>query len=209
MTDKNGDDKRWYVSLWKHPLMLLLIGSVLSYVLIPWISDKAAHKRLLQEQRVNRACDVLKQGLVDDEQLNSIQTAFEIFSKQADSDPKSYKAAQEQLKSDFNKLYFDFDRHAWWWDHDLPVQARLLELPNGSDTSIQKLHDAYKSNLLASVQQVDVLRAQFFAKDYNPRDPRNSETLSKTRSKLNDLATARGGLTSQLADMFMPSGHTW
>jgi hypothetical protein len=87
--------------------MLLLIGSVLSYLLIPWISEKSSHRRLLQERRVDKACDVLKQGLTDDEQLNSIMTAFEIFNKEAESDPKTYKIAQAELKHSFtSKLYW-------------------------------------------------------------------------------------------------------
>ena len=100
----NSQDDNWYFSVWKHPLTILLIGGVLSYLLVPWIREKSSHKRLLQEQRVDRACDVLKQGLIDDQQLNSIQTAFEIFNKEAESDPKSYKTAQAELKRSFNKM---------------------------------------------------------------------------------------------------------
>ena len=205
---QSSPDEKWYLSVWKHPLMLLLLGSALSYRLIPWISEKSSHRQLLQEQRINRACDVLKQGLIDDEQLNSIQTAFEIFNKEAESDPKGYKTAKAELKSSFSKLYFEFDKHGWWWDHDLPVQSKLLELPPGSDKTIEQLHDKYKTNLLDSVQQVDVLRAHFFAKDYKPGDPHNNEVLLATRKALGDLATARGVFTSQLADMFMPPGRT-
>jgi hypothetical protein len=207
-TVQDAKDERWYVSIWKHPLMLLLMGSILSYLLIPWISEKSSHKQLLQQERVNKAIDVLKQGLIDDEQLNSIQTAFEIFDKEAESDPESYRNAQEELKKSFTSLYFEFDEHGWWWDHDLPVQSKLLELPQGSAKKIEQLRDAYKQNLMASVQQVDVLRKRFFAKDYAPQDSHNAEVLSDTRKALNDLATARGALTSQLADMFMPPGRT-
>ena len=205
----NGQDDNWYFSVWKHPLTILLIGGVLSYLLVPWISEKSSHKRLLQEQRVDRACDVLKQGLIDDQQLNSIQTAFEIFNKEAESDPKSYKTAQAELKSSFNKMYFEFNQHGWWWGHDLPVQSRLLELPPGSDQTIGKVKDTYKKNLMDSVKQVDVLRAQFLATNYKPRDRHNTEVLHATRKALDDLATSRGALVTQLADMFMPSGHTW
>jgi hypothetical protein len=201
---QSGQDGKWFISALKHPLVLLLIGSVLSYLLIPWISEKSSHKRLLQEKRVDRACDVLQQGLIDDLKLNSIQTAFEMFNKEAESDPKSYKTAQAELKNSFNKLYFEFDQHAWWWDHDLPVQSKLLELPSGSKEKIEQLHDVYKKNLLDSVEQLDVLRAHFLAKDYKPREPHNTEVLLATRRALNDLATNRGAITFQLAFMFMP-----
>ena len=189
-------------------MTVLLAGAVLSYLLVPWISEKSAHKRLLQEQRVNKACDILKQGLIDDEQLNSIQTAFKIFNKEAASDPKSYKTAQAELKRSFAKLYFEFDQHGWWWDNDLAVQSTLLELPSGSKITIEELHDAYKSNLLEATRQLDLLRAQFFAQDYKPADPHNAEVIAATNKTMTDLATARGAITSQLANLFMPPGRT-
>jgi hypothetical protein len=203
---QSGQNGKWYFSVWKHPLILLLIGSALSYLLIPWISEKSSHKRLLQEQRINKACDVLAQGLIDDERLNSIVTHFEIFNKEAESDPKTYRTAQAELKRSFRELYSEFDQHAWWWDHDLPVQSGLLGLAPGSRQRIEELHMAYKKNLMDSGTQVDVLRAQFLSKDYAPRDQHNVEILLATRRALGDLATARGAITSQLAGMFMPSG---
>jgi hypothetical protein len=205
---QSDQDSKWYFSVWKHPLTVLLVGAILSYLLVPWISEKSAHKRLLQEQRVNKACDILKQGLIDDEQLNSIQTAFKIFNKEAVSDPKSYKTAQAELKSSFAKLYFEFDQHGWWWDNDLAVQSKLLELPSGSKSAIEELHYAYKNNLLEAARQLDLLRAQFFAKDYKPGDPHNAEVIAATNKAMTDLATARGAITSQLAYMFMPPGRT-
>ena len=61
--------------------MLLLIGSTLSCLLVPWISENSSHRRVLQEQRVSEARDILKQSLADDAQLNAIVTSIEMFNK--------------------------------------------------------------------------------------------------------------------------------
>ena len=118
-----------FVEFCKHPLVLLLVGSALSYLLIPWITDRSSHKRVLQEERVERAVDILKQGLTDDQKLISMLNLFEMFNKDVEADPKTYKTAQAELKTSFDKQYLDFDQHAWWWGHDLPIQSGLLELP--------------------------------------------------------------------------------
>jgi hypothetical protein len=193
----------------KHPLVLLLVGSALSYLLIPWITDSSSHKRVLQEERVERAVDVLKQGLIDDQKLISMVNLFEMFNKEAAADPTTSKTAQAELKVSFDKQYLEFDQHAWWWGHDLPVQSGLLELPPGSKQTIESLNYEYGKNLLDAVKQIDVLRVRFSGKNYAPGDPHNAEVLLAARRALGDLANARGGITSHLAAIFMPPGRTW
>jgi hypothetical protein len=163
----------------------------------------------LQEQRVSEARDILKQSLADDSQLNAIVTSIEMFNKEAESDPKGYKAAQAEHERSFDKQYLDFDQHAWWWGHDLPVQSGLLELPPGSKSEIENLNRDYAKSLFGSAEQIEALRKQFLGKDYVPRDPHNAEVLLATRKALNDLATSRGAIVSQLAGKFMPRGVNW
>jgi hypothetical protein len=189
--------------------MLLLIGSGLSYLLIPWISEKSTHKRVLQEGRVSEARYVLNQALVDDKQLNTILTTFEMFDKEAASDPKNYKSAQTQLKRTITDLYIEFDRHAWWWGHDLTVQCGLLRLPQGSKETIEKLNDDYAKNLVDATKQVDLLRGQFFSKNYAPLDSHNAKALQSARDAFNRLAAGRGDISGQLAGMFMPPELNW
>ena len=209
MSNYHQRDQKWYLSIWEHPLMLLLIGSTLSCLLVPWISENSSHRRVLQEQRVSEARDILKQSLADDAQLNAIVTSIEMFNKEAESNPKGYKAAQAEHERSFGKQYLEFDQHAWWWGHDLPVQSGLLELPSGSKGEIENLNQAYAKSLLGSVQQIDVLRKECLGKDYVPRAPHNAEVLLAARKALNDLAVTRGSIISQLAGKFMPPGINW
>ncbi len=201
--------QKWYLSIWEHPLTLLLIGSALSCLLVPWISENSSRRRVLQEQRVSEARDILKQSVADDAQINAIVTSIEMFNKEAASNPKGYKAAQAEHERSFDTQYLEFDHHAWWWGHDLPVQSGLLELPSGSKDEIENLNQAYAKSLLGSTQQIEVLRKQFLGKDYVPRGLHNAEVLLAARKALNDLAVTRGAIISQLAGKFMPPGINW
>jgi hypothetical protein len=210
MSDSQGErDEKSYLALLKHPLVLLLIGSVLSYLLVPWIGEKLSHKHVLQEGRVNQARDVLKQVLVDDEQLNRIETAYGMFDNGAASDPKGYKAAQAELRRTSRELYLEFDGHAWWWRHDLPMLSELLGLPTESKKTIENLNLAYEANLKESCLQLALLGRQFLGDDYVPRNPKNAEVLNAVKDRMTDLGKERSYITSRLVSLFMPSKLNW
>lgn len=191
------------------PFPLLLVGTVLSYLLIPWISSRSTHRSLLKEGRVKQVTEILDQSVLVDKQLNSIHTAFELFEKAAVSEPSQYKTAEGKLDSRFYDLYSEFDRPAWWWDHNLPVEARLLDLPPGSEARIETLHEEYVKNLKDSTHEVDLLRGQFLVDGYKPGTKCNAEVLKDTDNELKNLATARGSIISKLAGLFMPPKITW
>jgi len=187
----------------KHPFFLLLFGTILSCLVVPWISEISSHRRLLQEQRVNLAADILKQALLDDQQLSTIHTTFEFFYKEQIAFPLGDPSAPKQLHESFAKLYSEFDRHAWWWDHDLPLKSVLLGLPDRQN-DIRKLHDLYKQNLVESGKQVERLRKQFCVERYKPDDPENKKVLDETGTALEKLAIDRGSIAGNMARIFMP-----
>jgi hypothetical protein len=205
---QDGENLGWYGSFLKHPLFLLLLGTVLSYLVVPWISEISSHKRLVQEQRIDLAADILKQALQDDQQLSTIHTAFEIFYKQQIAFSPGDPGAPKQLHENFAKLYSEFDRHAWWWDHDLPLKSALLGLSLDRQNDIGKLHELYKQNLLKSVEQVEQLRVQFCVAHYHPKNARNAQVLDETKKALDHLAIDRGAIASQMARTFMPPRWT-
>jgi hypothetical protein len=198
-----GLQEKWYVALARHPLVVLILGTVLSCWLIPWISSRANNKRLQQEKRVNKAIDILGQSLIDEERLNLIQTAFETFQKHCTSDPDNCKRDQQELRQNYDKLYSEFDQHAWWWYRDLDVQARLLHLPPGSTDKILRLRESYKNSLLHSVHQIAELGPRFLARDYRLDDPNNTEAIKQARAALSSDVIVRSGISSELAGTFM------
>jgi hypothetical protein len=198
-----GLQEKWYVALARHPLVVLILGTVLSCWLIPGISSRANNRRVQQEKTIDKAMDILRESLIDEERLNSMQTAFEIFQKHSTSDPDNCKRDQQELKEYYHKLYLEFDQHAWWWNRDLAVQARLLHLPPGSSDKIVKLGESYKRSLSDSAHQIEVLGTRFLARDYTPDDPNNTEALKQARAALSKEVIGRSGISSDLAGTFM------
>lgn len=43
----------------RHPLLLLVIGSVIGSFLIPWISQKTDRNRVLREARLKKAVEIV------------------------------------------------------------------------------------------------------------------------------------------------------
>lgn len=205
---QSKQDEKWYVSIWTHPLALLLIGSTISYLLVPLIGERVSHQHVLQEQRVDMARDIQKQSLIVDEQLNAMVTAYEMFDKGAIIDPTTYKTAQAELRRSSRELYLQFDQHAWYWSHDLPLQSRLLELPPGSESKIIDLNKAYMKNLESSTGQIGLLGEKFGSKNYAP-NKNSAVILAAARKRMNELAYERGAITSQLSGIFMPAKLNW
>lgn len=154
---------------------------------------------------MNLAFDILRNTLQDDQQLNSIHTTFALFHKQQIAFPTDDPSVPRRLHESFANLYSEFDRHAWWWDYDLPLKSALLGLRKDEQAKIAELHESYKRNLFQSVEQVDKLRAHFSAKDYEPDDSRNTELLNETKNALDALVVDRSAIASRLANIFMPS----
>ena len=199
---ESGLQKRWYVALARHPLVVLILGTAFSCLLIPWISSRANNKRVQQEKTIDEAIDILKKSLIDEERLNSMQTAFEMFQAHSISDPDNCKRDQQELKQYYDRLYLEFDQHAWWWNRDVVVQATLLHLPPGSPDKILKLHDSYKDSLMGSADQIRALAARFLARDYRPDDPNNTRALEKARAALSKAVIVRFGISRDLAGTF-------
>jgi hypothetical protein len=196
-------------SIAKHPLTLLAISSVLSYALIPWISEKSAHARLIQQQRMSQALDILKQSVADDQELNMMTTSFGLFCKNAASNPRIAKKLQRDEMTAFSAQYARFDQHAWWWRHDLATQSKLLLLPSGSKEEIETLSARYDSSLMDSAAVVDKLRDYFLGKSFSPQNARNRKMIDAAAQDLTKFSIERGAIASQLSRMFMPPDTKW
>jgi len=106
----------------KHSLVLLLMGTFLTYTLAPEVSSRAAQARLVREER--------------------------------------FKKAQYRV----------FDNHAWWWSHQLDIEAILLGL---DAEPLKALAEEYSRNLQQSAQTVSRVWDRLLAEDYQPQDPAN------------------------------------
>ena len=65
----------------RHPLFLLVVGSVIGSFLIPWISQKTDRNRVLREARLKKAVEIVNHNTETISQLNAMVTRLGIFHK--------------------------------------------------------------------------------------------------------------------------------
>jgi hypothetical protein len=165
-----------------HPITILLLGTALSGILIPSITSNCTDHKLLQEAKLAQAKAILAQNTLVDKQLNTIQTTFECFVKDAQTGSRDYGDAQRELLKDINEQYKHFDEHAWWWYGDLLMQAKLLRLPEGTIKQIKALAEQYGTNLIQSTRAIDPEWNRLRGPEY--KGPDHQEVVEATTVRL-------------------------
>ena len=65
----------------KHPLFLMVVGSVIGSFLIPWISQKTDRNRVLREARLKKSVEIVTNNTETISQLSVLVTRLGIFHK--------------------------------------------------------------------------------------------------------------------------------
>lgn len=195
------------VSGLSHPLLLLIIGSLLGSFLIPYVSSLTGRKQLLQEARLKKALEILHNNSQVNSQLNVLRSRLGIFHQdniRLKPSPAELKQRQDRLAEDVNARYLEFDKVAWWWHKDLYQEAIILEIapPDGS----RKLGDdlaAYGDNVTKSVGALGEFWHACISKDYEFEDGGRVTQIQKEMDRrMGELYAAREKLVSDVVRDF-------
>lgn len=206
-TRKSSDNSR--LDFLKHPLLLLIVGSIIGSILIPKISEQASRTKALQEARLRKAVEIVDNNTVTISQLNAIRTRLAMFhgdNVRLKPPPVRLKELQDQLAQDMNNRYLEFEKTGWWWYRALNEQAVILEIvpPTGSG-KLRSHVDAYHDNIS---QTVNVLQEMWHAcvdADYDYQDARIIQIQEKMNKGWNDVDKARNQVVNDLvADFIEP-----
>jgi hypothetical protein len=193
----------------RHPLFLLLLGSLIGSVLIPWLNTRADRQRLLREARLKAASEIIRHNLDMNQKLNTLQTTLELFHKNNASSviPVSERSHERAaLRIRFDSAYLDFDQFAWWWYRDIYRDAVLLGIADKQKLKIiSTALEAYTRNLSDSAGTVYSFAYQCFGPGYDPADQGLTTRMGATRRRLTDLAFEREKLISQITHQFDPT----
>src|SRR5262245_33649826 len=103
-------------SFCRHPLTLLIVGTLTGSVLIPWVAGRANKQAVLTEARVKEAIDIMTTSNSVNAILNKMTTAWDTFEKySAPESEEDYRRRREEHRHKIDSLYADFDSIAWWW----------------------------------------------------------------------------------------------
>lgn len=206
-----AEEPKGVIQVLKHPLFLLVVGSVIGSFLIPWISQKSDKSRVLREARLKKQVEIVGNNTRTISQLHSLVTTLGIFHKDNISlrpSPEKLSALQDKLREDMNRGYAEFEKTGWWWHRSLNDEAEILEivLPNGS----QKLRDhvnEYHENIRATVAAVDLFWRLCRSKEYDfEKDGKATELQNQMYATLKQLETERVALVNNLVQDFSSGG---
>jgi hypothetical protein len=191
----------------RHPLFLLIVGSIIGSFLIPWISQKADKNRVLREARLKKAVEIVDNNTRTLSQLNSLVTRLGFFHKdniRLKPSPAKLVTLQDKLAEDMDSQYAEFEKTGWWWYRSLNDEAVILEIvpPTGSNKLGHDV-DAYAENITQTVAAFGDFWHKCLSKEYDFEENGTiTQIQNKTDERLNQLATERRALVNNLVQDF-------
>ncbi|MGH9908676.1 MAG: hypothetical protein ACRD8U_24210 [Pyrinomonadaceae bacterium] len=193
----------------QHPLILLLVGSVLSSLLIPGISARSTEAQLIQETRLKKALEVGIHNREFDSKLNGITTLMKTFHNQnvrMKFNPVELRQAQNAFRKDYTDRYLALNETAWWWYWDIQREARLLKLTSASDDARldQKIKE-YGDSTTVSVGAIAPMWKFLSSYEYRIDDGSQVEFIKLEKAMDEAITTqykARGTLVQDMAKIF-------
>lgn len=189
-----------------HPVTILLLGTALSYGVIPTITSRINRAKLLRENRLKIATNIIDDNMETNRRLNKIVTTLELFQKD-NSGPAArflnYRQEQKELRTTLNQRYLEFDSQAWWWYSQIYTEAQIVGIVSPQELNkIQDISTQYGNNLNRSVGVLSKEWNAFLRDTYRPTDPHNTELMKQTRKEMDKLQRERSSLIMQAAHIF-------
>lgn len=190
--------------LLEHPLTILILGSVLTVLGLPWLSERMNDSKLINDARLQTCMSILRNSSESDQRFNTMTTTMQMFIKDTAAAGLASRNDQDRLRAELAQQYLAFDRQAWWWISRLPTEAKLLRIDVGSK-ELSDLIAAYLANLVESTRVLRALWEHCLSKSYKVSDPINDELSKTTKQQLDALSNQRGDLIGKFVAMFAPS----
>ena len=190
----------------KHPLLILLIGTLLGSVLIPEINRRSTRARELEELRAKRVLAAVEANSEVDRHLNLVLTSFESFWK--DTAEGTLDSRRPELRTKVYGLYEEFDRSAWWWFDQAWQEATILGLLEKEDAKKEraKISSEYKESLLASVKAIDPVWHMSLRQSPPPSQEEAAKALDVARQQLWESRTKRLQALARFTNLLMQRG---
>ena len=191
----------------KHPLFLMVVGSVIGSFLIPWISQKTDRSRVLREARLKKKVEIISKNTETISQLNVLVTRLGTFHKdniRLKPSPPRLAELQDKLREDMNKLYTDFEKTGWWWYRSLNDEAVILEIvPQSGSDKLRLDVNLYGENIKETVKAFNDFWHKCLSKEYDFEEKGNvSQIQAKMYERLNQLENERVVLVNNLVQDF-------
>jgi hypothetical protein len=188
----------------RHPLTLLLVGTLTGSALIPWVAGRANKQAALTEARVKEAIEIMTTSNSVNVMLNKMMTALETFEEySAPESPEDNHRRREEHRQKIDALYADFESTAWWWPWNAYNQARILRLI--PPTKLDKFKDEtvkYTDNLVETVHALDPVWKARLDDPQQAKTSDHKQMMSTAKKRLGELRTQRDDIVGHMAGIF-------
>lgn len=187
----------------KHPLVLLLMGTLFGSLLIPRLNERSEHKKLRHEQRLKMALSIIEQSHETDRKMSSLTNYLDLFrgDEQINYHGKAaLHADQYKARQRFDDMYLDFNAQAWFWHWNIRSESTLAALATPDESEkITMLANEYTNALIDETKAMSELWGRFLKTDFDPSDRQNSILVGKVRDEQSKARDRRNNAAIEMA----------
>lgn len=193
--------KSKFIKFFRHPITLLIIGSIITYFLIPWIHERVSKNENERREKLEIASRFIRQNMEMNQDFNSLLTSLELFHKY--SSPEHLVEDKNKLRMASKEMYLKIDKNVWWWHWNLYEEAKLNKLIPESEqkyveNSLVKYTDSW-SQIMGSLEK---LWKACLDENYKQEDNNIDTLMNKTRKLSEDTRLARDSLIRGIISKF-------
>jgi hypothetical protein len=209
MDSNNKRPVRVVIDSLGHPLTLLFLGGLLTYIIAPIVVGKINERKLLQETKQKKAMEIWSHNTEFNSKLNALKTQLQSYHSQnvrLQLDPPELKEAQKEFRRDFNRRYLELDEMAWWWYRTVQREANSSALvPRNQLPRVNADLDKYGENVNTSIGLLRPMWRALTSRDYHPDDQKTKtdfEALQKAADQqMPALFEERSRIIEEVADI--------
>ena len=195
----------------RHPLVVLLVGSLVGSIVIPYINARSTETRLFQEARLRKATEIMNHSREFSSEMNSLMTAigsYHFDNIRMRIRPAEYKQTQKEFNKKMNDRYIEFDKKAWWWYGSLLQEAAILKLASQDD--LRKIDEdikKYAANVNEHTGVMGELWHAVVSPDYDPHDEKIARFIEVANKKVAELSEDRRIIIEHIIQVITSTGN--
>jgi hypothetical protein len=195
----------------KHPVFLLMLGSALTYLVVPVVTSEVNRRQALRELRLRKASEIGANHTEFNSKFNVLRAVLETFhDNQVDARPTrdEFKAAQKELVKEFNARRFELAEKEWWWYRDLQRETTINKLVAAEKMDeFNRYIDQYKKNVSDSHDAIKELWTALKSPDYVAGDKAAEGHIKEIRTTMaqnvDRLESERTGIIEGMSRFFV------
>ncbi len=191
-----------YEKLLGHPLVLLLIGTILSSIIIPAAAYQFSYVNNNKKLRVALSQELIDKDVEIKVGLNKLKSCLEIFIDDYCYfyDTLDSRILQDDLREEMNDNYLEFERTAWFWHAKYNLKAHGLGIGKPDSDSLSSYLEKYNLNVSRASKSIDTLWVECLRRDFSCDTARLNPIKSYVKKTIDMLHFERADIIRQMID---------